>query len=63
MFLLQAVKQSVLFQHLDEAVMLRIVKVMQLQEVQAGAAIIHENEEGHTFYVIEEGEFDIYKVL
>lgn len=58
---LKAVQESLLFQHLDADHKALVVSVMPLMEVKAGTTIIKEGDQGNTFYVIEEGRFEVLK--
>jgi CRP-like cAMP-binding protein len=60
-FLEAAVKDHVLFQSLDGDSLEFIIKQMWKQDVPNGTKIIKQGDQGNHFYVIESGEFEVYR--
>lgn len=58
---LDAVRQNMLFKNLEESQQLLVVDQMWLQDVKMGQSIIKQGELGDNFYVVDSGEFEIYK--
>lgn len=57
----RAVNKCLLFQQLDQTQRKMVVNVMQQVKVKSGDVIIKEGEDGDTFYVVEDGKFDVYQ--
>lgn len=53
-------KMQVLFGHLDEASRNDVVNAFYLMEPASGEDIIKQGDEGDRFYIIDQGDFDIY---
>ena len=58
-WLLKCIDDNILFGHLDHSQRLTVCSQMYRIEVEEKEFIIKQGEEGNTFYVIEEGEFEI----
>lgn len=55
-----AISQNVLFANLDSEQMSKVVSAMYKLNVSQGEAIITQGEKGDNFYLVQEGEFDIF---
>jgi len=61
-FIMEAVKDNILFAELNETQSLAVIVRMHLEEVEAGIEVITQGDpNGTKFYVIAMGEFDIIK--
>lgn len=56
-------RNSILFQNLDNKDEEIIMKAMTIREVHEYELVIKEGEQGNNFYVVSEGEYDCYKVI
>jgi len=59
-FIMEAVRENLLFTKLDEPQLLKIVEEMYLVKVKKGTVLIKQSQYGDNFFVVEEGKFDIY---
>lgn len=59
--LLRAINNNVLFSTFEEDHMRTVALVMDELEVKAGDDLIKEGEEGDSFYIVTEGEFDVFQ--
>jgi len=53
-------KLQVLFGHLTDKAVFSVIDAMFPQNVEAGANLITQGEEGDNFYIIDDGTFDVY---
>lgn len=53
-------KLQVLFGHLADNSVLGVIDAMSLVQVEPGANLITQGEQGDNFYVVDEGNFDVY---
>ncbi len=61
-FLIDSIQKSAkLFKELDEAQLNKIVDAMWKVQVTNGTSIIKQGDAGDNFYIVEEGEFDIFR--
>ena len=58
--LAKAIAKNVLFSHLDDNERSDIFDAMFFSEAQEGEAIISQGDEGDNFYIIDQGEVEIY---
>eukprot|EP00730_Choanoeca_flexa_P003419 TRINITY_DN11407_c0_g1_i5.p1 TRINITY_DN11407_c0_g1~~TRINITY_DN11407_c0_g1_i5.p1 ORF type:complete len:368 (+),score=142.39 TRINITY_DN11407_c0_g1_i5:73-1176(+) len=56
-----AVKDNVLFQHLDDEEMAQVLDAMFLVKKQPGEEIITQGDEGDNFYVVDSGDVEVFK--
>ena len=56
----KAIAKNVLFSHLDESERSDIFDAMFAKEANDGEVIIQQGDEGDNFYIIEQGNVDIY---
>ena len=59
---LSAIHNSLLFQTFEDEHKCTVATMMYQEAVKAGDTLIVEGSEGNKFYVIEEGDFDVYQV-
>eukprot|EP00746_Dinoflagellata_sp_MGD_P162286 gnl/MRDRNA2_/MRDRNA2_89774_c0_seq1.p1 gnl/MRDRNA2_/MRDRNA2_89774_c0~~gnl/MRDRNA2_/MRDRNA2_89774_c0_seq1.p1 ORF type:complete len:810 (+),score=244.80 gnl/MRDRNA2_/MRDRNA2_89774_c0_seq1:115-2430(+) len=53
-------KLQVLFGHLEDESVMGVIDAMFQKEIAGGEDIIKQGEEGDNFYIVEEGEFDVF---
>mmetsp|Transcript_5339 Transcript_5339/g.9536 ORF Transcript_5339/g.9536 Transcript_5339/m.9536 type:complete len:770 (+) Transcript_5339:30-2339(+) len=53
-------KLQVLFGHLADESVLSVIDAMKPQTVDAGTNLITQGEEGDNFYIVDEGQFDVF---
>jgi len=53
-------KMQVLFGHLDETALKDVINAFYSLEITKGENVIKQNEEGDGFYIVEDGQFDIF---
>jgi cAMP-dependent protein kinase regulator len=53
-------KLQVLFGHLEDEAVMGVIDAMFQKEVAGGDDIIKQGQEGDNFYIVEEGEFDVF---
>lgn len=58
--ILEVLRKNMLFKNLDIAQCKNVVNEMWFLEVEAGTAVIRQGDLGDYFYVVHEGEFDIF---
>jgi len=56
------ISRSKLFSHFDESSLDLVVQTMEMRIIRAGEIIIQQGTEGDTYYVIQEGEVDVYQL-
>lgn len=60
--LLKAIRESLLFRHIDDEDKNIFANVMHTIHVNSGEDLIVEGDEGHCFYVVQEGEFEVLQI-
>eukprot|EP01147_Barroeca_monosierra_P009893 gene9893-2082_t len=61
MRLQQAVAENILFQHLEKEELSEVLDAMFLVKKSAGETVIEQGDEGDNFYVVDEGELEVWK--
>lgn len=56
----ESAKLQVLFGHLEDEAVMGVIDAMFQKEVAGGEDIIKQGEEGDNFYIVEDGEFDVF---
>lgn len=57
-----AVNRSLLFQNFDDEHKQSVVDIMHVRQVNKGDKLINEGEDGHEFYVIQDGHVDVFQI-
>ena len=57
------IEKSILFKSLNKEDLNIVIDAMEEVEAVPGQAIITEGEKGDTLYIIDEGEYDCFKVI
>jgi len=60
-FLLEVINRSLLFRGLAEEHKILCAKSMKCVEIKSGETVINEGDDGNTFYIVEDGEFDVFQ--
>lgn len=60
-FLLDVINKSLLFKSLAEEHKVLCAKSMKCVDIRKGDTVINEGDEGNTFYIVEQGEFDVFQ--
>ncbi|EGD79944.1 camp-dependent protein kinase type I-beta regulatory subunit [Salpingoeca rosetta] len=58
----RAVSENILFQHLEQEELSQVLDAMFLVKRKAGETVIEQGDEGDNFYVVDEGELEVWKV-
>jgi cAMP-dependent protein kinase regulator len=59
----QLIEKSILFQSLNKDDLSIVIDAMEEMMTKPGQSLITEGERGDTLYIIDEGEYDCYKVI
>ena len=57
------IEKSILFQSLNKEDLNIVIDAMEEVDAEPGQAIITEGEKGDTLYIIDEGQYDCFKVI